>query len=600
MARRMSVQERLRQSIDEQQSRLRASVPPDRQAAILALLRGQDRLPDLPGLESLPDLVTGRRRADLGGNKALQLCIEATGDDATAAPASADAEWDGWAERFLRECGRLAEAELVLAHCETGFMRMIEDGDGTFAAWIATKRAPTSWRERADIDWWASWLATRHAPELRALRAEGQDTESSAPGHDALYRRLANVHLEMMAYQLGYPPEAAIGGCTVETYQAVLGRLIAWAIEARDRGEAAPRSERSLVAAIAADLAIDPAVAGQAVAAVTLDRESAAYHAAVPGVAAAPLVRVAPGWLVWSVHGLTTEPLLFLTRELKRHAAEEYHNTASLREAVFRQDLYALFGDKRFVTSAGRIKLRRDGGDVRTDIDAVVFDRKSGTLGVFELKSQDPFARSSAELARQRDNVLYANRQVSGVLAWLKRHGANEILGRIDGQTARTFRVQKVYPFVLGRYLAHFSDGPEPDRLAAWGTWPQLLRLLDGQPVRATDANPIAALFTRLRNDVPVIRPPADGAPREIGIGAARLIVHPSYAAFQESMAGAGERPSPPFPPLPILGEGGRRRGGDLLEPTGRIAIPPLDPTLARRERGPGPKRGPRAAKPSA
>jgi hypothetical protein len=34
--------------------------------------------------------------------------------------------------------------------------------------------------------------------------------------------------------------------------------------------------------------------------------------------------------------------------------------------------------------------------DVRTDIDAVVFDRKSGTLGIFELKSQDPFARSSA------------------------------------------------------------------------------------------------------------------------------------------------------------------------------------------------------------
>ena len=108
-------------------------------------------------------------------------------------------------------------------------------------------------------------------------------------------------------------------------------------------------------------------------------------------------------------------------------------------------------------------------GDVRTDIDAVVFDRKTGTLGFFELKSQDPFARSTAELARQRDNVLYANRQISGVLAWLKRHGPDALLGRVDSRTAKTFRVQKVYPFVLGRYLAHFSDGPEPDRRAAWG-----------------------------------------------------------------------------------------------------------------------------------
>ncbi len=257
----------------------------------------------------------------------------------------------------------------------------------------------------------------------------------------------------------------------------------------------------------------------------------------MPGVAAAPLVRVDPSRLVWSIHGLMTEPLLFLTRELRRRAPQEYHNTAYLREVVFRQDLYALFGDKRFVTSAGRIELRRDDGDVRTDIDAVVFDRKTGTLGFFELKSQDPFARSTAELVRQRDNVLYANRQISGVLTWLKRHGADALLGRVDPRTAKTFRVQKVYPFVLGRYLAHFSDGPEPDRRAAWGTWPRLLRLLDGQPVRATDANPLASLFTRLTNDVPLIRPPADDPSHEIAIGVARVIVHPSYAAFQTSAA---------------------------------------------------------------
>ena len=532
----MNVHERLRHAIDQQQSRLREGVPLDRQAAILALLRTRDRLPRSPGSEPLPDLVTGRRIADLGGNKALQLCFESTDDAAAAAPASSGDALDDWSERFLQECGRLAEAELVLAHCETGFMLMVDDRHEAFDAWIATKRVPTSWRERADIDWWAAWLARRHEPELRALRSERPDPEHSDPGHDAYYRRLATVHLKTMAYQLGYPPDAAIGGCTVQTYRDVLGRLIGWALQARDRGEAAaPRSERSLVAALASALDGDPAVIGQAVAAFTLDQENAAYHAAVPGIAAAPLVRVDPSRLAWSVHGLTTEPLLFLTRELRRRAAQRYHNSASLREAVFRQDLYALFQDKRFVTSAVRIELRREAGDIRTDIDAVVFDRKSGTLGFFELKSQDPFARSTAELARQRDNVLYANRQISGVLAWLQRHGADALLGRVDTRTARTFRVQKVYPFVLGRYLAHFGDGPEPDRRAAWGTWPQLLRLLDGQPVRATDANPIASLFTRLTKDVPLIRPPADDVPCEITIGAARLLVHPSYAAFRAS-----------------------------------------------------------------
>jgi hypothetical protein len=228
--------------------------------------------------------------------------------------------------------------------------------------------------------------------------------------------------------------------------------------------------------------------------------------------------------------------------ELRRRDAEAYHNTAHLREVAFRQDIQMLFRDKRFVTSPGRIELRRESGNIRTDIDAAVFDRKTGTLGVFELKSHDPFARSAVELARQRDNVLYANRQVSGVLDWLKRHGADTILDRIDRRTAKTFRVQKVYPFVLGRYLVHFNDGPEPDRRAAWGTWPQVLRLLDGQPTPGAAANPLASLHTRLTKDTPVIGLPVDVPSREIELGAARLTVHPSWAACQASAAADGSR----------------------------------------------------------
>jgi hypothetical protein len=189
--RRMNVQERLRLAIDQLQSRLRASVPPDRGADILVLIRALDRLPHSSDSEPLPDLVTGRRLANLGANKALQLVLEATDEDATTAPASSDDGLDGWAEHFLEECRGLAEAGLVTAHCETGFMRVVDDGEGTFNAWIATKRPPTSWRERADIDWWASWLAKGHEPELRALRSERPGTGGSESADDGFYRRRA-------------------------------------------------------------------------------------------------------------------------------------------------------------------------------------------------------------------------------------------------------------------------------------------------------------------------------------------------------------------------------------------------------------------------
>jgi len=532
----MNTQERLRQLIIQETGRLRASIPPDREAVTLAVVRARDRLPLAPGRETPLDLVTGRRRADLGGNLAVRLCLESDGDDVLAGPGltPGGVGVEVWGERFLVECGQLAEAELVLAQCEAGYIRLAEDNDGTVHAWIATKRTPPSWRERADIDWWAAWLARRHAPghRSRELERPGSRQGDTKPG--PVDRAVAGVILETMAYQLGYPEDAEIGGCTVRIYKAVLGSLIGRGLDERHREDVAMlQSERGLAAEIAVEIGVDPGTVARAMAGFTLDRAGAAYHAAVPGVAAAPLVRLGPDRLVWSVHGLTTEPLFFLTRELRRRDPEGYHNSAHLREAVFRQDLYALFGDKRFVTSAGRIKLRRSDGDLRTDIDAVVFDRKTGTLGVFELKSQDPFARSAAELARQRDNVLYANRQVAGVLDWLKRHGGDEILGRVDGRTAKTFRVQRVFPFVLGRYLAHFGDGPAPDRRAAWGTWPQVLSLLDGQPGGAGDANPLASLFTRLTSDAPLLRQSVDGPVREIALGGERLIVYASYGAYR-------------------------------------------------------------------
>lgn len=527
----MNAHERLRQVIHEQEARLLASVPPNNEASIVALVRALNRQSHASGIEPLPDLVTGYRRAGLGGGRALQLCLEAIDADARSGQWETTDALDGWAERFLEQCGQLTEAELVLTHCQTGFMRLIDDGNGAFVAWVATKRPPASWRERADIDWWASSLARRHQPDLIALRSQRPDLASSDHGPEEHYRSLADAFLATMAYQLPYPPGATISGLAIETWRAILAWLIGWALRERDGQEApAPRSEPSVIDEISTSLAVDPGPIGDAVAAFTLDGQNATWHAAAPGIAP-PLVRIGADRIVPSFHGLTTEPLFFLTRELRRRDTEAYHNTAHLREVAFRQDLYALFQDKRFVTSPGRIELRRDSGNIRTDIDAAVFDRKTGTLGVFELKSQDPFTRSAAELTRQRDNVLYANRQVSGVLDWLKRHGADAILDRIDRRTAKTFRVQKVYPFVIGRYLVHFNDGPEPDRRAAWATWPQILRLLDIQPLAGV-ANPLASLHTRLTKDTLIVGPLTTGSSKQIDLGTASLITHPSYAAY--------------------------------------------------------------------
>jgi hypothetical protein len=272
----MSVQESLRQAIDRQHQQLRDSVPRDRVAALLALIRAGDRMPASVDVDQPPDLVTGRRLADPGGSKALQLCLEATDVSSETQPGDLDA----WAEEFREQCGHLAAAEVVLGHCESGFMRIVESGSGRFDAWIATKREPATWRERADVDWWAASLSNRREQAVQAIPRR--------PGDDSAYRQIAAVYVESMSWQLMYPPQTVLGGCPVQIYREVAGWLIGKALQARDRAEpVSPWREANLIGAIAADLAIDPDLSARAISALTLDRENAAWHAAVPGIAAA-------------------------------------------------------------------------------------------------------------------------------------------------------------------------------------------------------------------------------------------------------------------------------------------------------------------------
>ena len=508
--------ERLREAIESQRGRLRSEVPTDRAAATVAVVAAIDHQPGLAGsaATSLPDVVSGRRFASFGASRALQFCLEASDDVPMGSTPSSGTDLTRWSDQFLDDCEALATAETVLGHVESGFMRLADGRNGSVAAWRATKLTPAAWRERAHIDWWANWLdRTTDA----AQRPQSVDDPVAT-----------------MTYQFGYPPDAVLDGCSVQTYRDVLRCLL----DRKIRDDVVPEanrvwSESELISSIVTGLELDGSVVARAISGFTVDRVSAAWHATVPGVAVAPLVRVEPDRLMASRLGLTTEPLFFLGRELRRRAAQEYHNSAWLREVSFRGDLRRVFGDRRFVVSPDRIELRRGKGDIRTDIDAVVFDRKTGTLGLFELKSQDPFSRSSEELERRRDNVLYANRQVSGVLDWLNRNSADDILRRLDERTAKTFRVQKVFPYVLARYLARFDDGASPDRRAAWGTWPDVLHGVDASTGQVAGANPIASLFGQLRTgSIPIPAVPSD-ARREVRVGPLQVVVYGSHDAMR-------------------------------------------------------------------
>jgi hypothetical protein len=277
---------------------------------------------------------------------------------------------------------------------------------------------------------------------------------------------------------------------------------------------------------------VETASIKRVVEAYSLSHENVSAHSTA-GTPAPPLLRLDERYLIWSLTGLLGEPSLFLTRELERRYSYEYHNAAHAHEEVFRHDLYQLFSDRRFVRSAGSVQLRGVQGDLTTDVDALIFDRKSGTLALFELKSQDPFAYSPQERRRQRDYFYNAGKQVVVCVQWLNRNGANALLSRLDQTLVKRLKVQKAYIFVLGRYLAHFFDGPESDRRAAWGTWPQVLRLVN-EASFAEEANPIQSLYNKLVRDTPLTISEPVLTVQEIAVGESMVYVYPDFQTYKQ------------------------------------------------------------------
>jgi hypothetical protein len=563
----LSKQEQLCQLIDEQQGYICQTFPAHRGSAVVALTRARDwhYLQDTLNTATQTATAHNSYLYSSGWHKALQFCFANAAEPPYGSSLVPDSTLDAWADQVLLECDRLAEAEQVLAHCETGFMSMQQGDQKDFYVWIASKKMPTEWREREDIEWWTNALAKTYKREMQELAVEKVSLQQQLDAFaskwqadmtvyrttreiDDYYSRLGMLRVKNMACHFLYPARTLIGGCTVEMYRNVLAVLIGWALKHLDLCRAfvvqhpsyplrallaPPLAAAALTEALSETLGVDSATIRRIIDAYSLDHGNVSSHCSVAGTPAPPLLRLDEQHLIWSLTGLLSQPFLFLTRELKLRHPDEYHTASHHHEKVFRQDLYRLFSDKRFVRSAGSVELRGVQGDLTTDVDALIFDRKAGVLALFELKSQDLFAYSRQERIRQRDYFYNAGKQVLACVQWLNRNGANALLTRLDPKLVKRLKVQKTYIFVLGRYLAHFFDGPEFDRRAAWGTWPQVSRLVNEVSFGAEEANPIQSLYTKLMKDTPLTPPSPILDVQEITIGESKVYIYPDFQMYK-------------------------------------------------------------------
>jgi len=231
---------------------------------------------------------------------------------------------------------------------------------------------------------------------------------------------------------------------------------------------------------------------------ITLNKENFNYYLEYPAASLPMYVQVSDNMLVRLISGCLGNPFELLNRELKRKFEKDYFEAVNKREERFRNELFHMFPYPNMIKIPKGVDINIDGR--KTDIDAVIFDTKTMTLGLFQLKWQDPFRKSMRERFSRISNLFKkASEWVEKVEYWLTNTDPNNILDTLDIKKYYKGEIQisEVHLFVLSRNNINFTNVDGMDDRVAWGTWYQMIE--SQAIVKSSSDNPIRDAFVKLK-----------------------------------------------------------------------------------------------------
>jgi hypothetical protein len=226
-----------------------------------------------------------------------------------------------------------------------------------------------------------------------------------------------------------------------------------------------------------------------------LNKENYVYHLSYPKASPAPYFHIGNDIVMRSSFGSLDRPVFFLNRELKRKYPKDYFDAVNRREERFKKQLYSIFPQENIIKIEKSIDITI--GTVSTDIDAVLYDQDTGTLGLFQLKWQDTFYTSMKERFSRITNLIPKSVEwLDKVENWLKANDEATILNtlRIDEKTGK--KIGTIHLFVISRNHVHFTN-QALDKRAVWASWYQVIESsTKNKSIRGT--NPISELAVKL------------------------------------------------------------------------------------------------------
>lgn len=346
---------------------------------------------------------------------------------------------------------------------------------------------------------------------------------SCTPDVDRYFSQLGYYHLAKERTFEDFGPEDTFGGLTYKTYLNVLQEISAVAIKHLHYCQAAVEKypkldlhnitvytwhEDSTLADFADFTGLPPKDIQQIFACLTLDKDNIPDYEHIKGSDLPPYVKLADHQLTRTTYGVLGGGVDFLKRELKRRYRSDYDLAVNRREARFRLDLYEYFKEPRFLKTYEEIIIKLPG--LHTDIDGAIYDTKTGTLGLFQLKWQDMFYTSLQE-RRSRISNAYASAEgwVKKMQQWLQQTTGIDVMKKLKFDSPQA-GYKNVYLFVIARNQMHYT-GLEPEPVAAWASWYQLIESYERYPVKTND--PVKNLYQQLKMGLPSNRVKCEGYP---------------------------------------------------------------------------------------
>lgn len=553
----------LKEIMRSEEERILASLPGERRWGLLELVRAIDYyFVYVLGLdEEKREEEIDSERWDLyrhGQSKAVSLFVDQSSILPGASLTRSTPVHQQWADAVIQSCGRLAICEAILGLHRYDLVELAMPSPRTIQVKVGQRELgvePLEADERRIFGDLAEEIDQHIREQLLAIRPEilGLMAPLVSPweGHFIQYDTIPEVdnyfhdqgHLWARShYQPGqdaFPPHATFGDLPFEVYREGVVHAISWTLKhiafcgvlhSRETHLdwrnvlTITKSESQLQSDLSFALGITEAEARQVLHTLRLTPENVAFHTSEPVANIAPFLSINSGGVVHSIVGVLESPFDFMLSELRRRYPADWDRAVDQREEVFRNELNSLFPAERFVRAERPLRLKNEGATV-TDIDAALFDSYTGTLGLFQLKWQDPFGASMRKRNSKMKNFLTeTNRWVSSVSSTLE-HSPTALANLISERAARDFDKRGIRLFVIGRHFSHFSGGVFRDSRAAWGTWPQMLRLLKESQV---GSDPIAWLHKTLQEQSPSLRTPIAMREYETEIGGYRIKYGPA------------------------------------------------------------------------